>query len=154
MATHSSTFAWKFPWTEEPAVQVGGSPWGREELDTTKWLHFHFLTLEKEMATHSSVLAWRIPRTGEPGGLPSMGPHRVGHHWSDLAAAAATMYRTLVTPALYLMYFYSRVAILILDSCNNYIFLSQNAIYPLVFCTWILNRFWKKKSWRSNIYSL
>ena len=47
---------------------------------------FHFHALEKEMATHSSVLAWRIPRTGEPGGLPS---HRVGHDWSDLAAAAA-----------------------------------------------------------------
>ena len=41
------------------------------------------------MATHSSVLAWRIPGTGEPGGLPSMGSHRVGHYWSDLAAAAA-----------------------------------------------------------------
>ena len=38
------------------------------------------------MATHSSVLAWRIPGTGEPGGLPSMGSHRVGHDWSDLAA--------------------------------------------------------------------
>ena len=45
--------------------------------------------LEKEMATHSSVLAWRIPGTGEPHGLPSMGSHRVGHDWSDLAAAAA-----------------------------------------------------------------
>ena len=41
------------------------------------------------MATHSSVLAWRIPGMGEPGGLPSMGSHRVGHEWSDLAAAAA-----------------------------------------------------------------
>ena len=50
---------------------------------------FHFHTLEKEMATYSSVLAWRIPGTGEPGGLPSMGSHRVGHDWSDLAAAAA-----------------------------------------------------------------
>ena len=50
---------------------------------------FHFYALEKEMATHSSVLAWRIPRMGEPGGLPSMGSHRVGHDWSDLAAAAA-----------------------------------------------------------------
>ena len=39
------------------------------------------------MATHSSVLALRIPGTGEPGGLPSMGSHRVGHNWSDLAAA-------------------------------------------------------------------
>ena len=49
---------------------------------------FHFHALEKEMATHSSVLAWRIPGTGEPGGLRSMGLHRVGHGWSDAAAAA------------------------------------------------------------------
>ena len=41
------------------------------------------------MAIHSSVLAWRIPGMQEPGGLPSMGSHRVGHDWSDLAAAAA-----------------------------------------------------------------
>ena len=40
------------------------------------------------MATHSSVLAWRIPGTVEPGALPSLGSHRVGHDWSDLAAAA------------------------------------------------------------------
>ena len=52
-------------------------------------LTFHFPALEKEMATHSSVLAWRIPGTGEPDGLPSKGSHRVGHDWSDLAAAAA-----------------------------------------------------------------
>ena len=49
--------------------------------------------LEKEMATHSSILAWRIPGMGEPGGLPSMGSHRVGHDWSDLAAAAADNFR-------------------------------------------------------------
>ena len=49
---------------------------------------FHFHALERKMATHSSVLAWRIPGTGEPGGLLSMGSHRVGHDWSDLAAAA------------------------------------------------------------------
>ena len=50
---------------------------------------FHLHALEKEMAIHSSFLAWRIPGTGEPGGLPSMGSYRVGHNWSDLAAAAA-----------------------------------------------------------------
>ena len=50
---------------------------------------FHFHALKKEMATHSNALAWRIPGTGEPGGLPSMGSHRVGHNWHDLAAAAA-----------------------------------------------------------------
>ena len=54
--------------------------------DFTFTSHFH--ALEKEMATHSSILAWRIPGTGEPGGLLSMGSHRVGHDWSDLAAAA------------------------------------------------------------------
>ena len=50
---------------------------------------FHFHVLEKEMATYSSVLAWRIPGTGEPGALLSLGSHRVGYDWSDLAAAAA-----------------------------------------------------------------
>ena len=34
-------------------------------------------------------MEYRIPGTAEPGGLPSMGLHRVGHDWSDLAAAAA-----------------------------------------------------------------
>ena len=53
----------------------------------TERLHFH--ALEKEMATHSSVLAWRIPGMGEPSGLLSMGSHKVGHNWSDLAAAPA-----------------------------------------------------------------
>ena len=68
-------------------------PWGCKESDMTERLHFdlfHFHALGKETATHSSVLAWRIPGTGEPVGLPSMGSHRVGHDWSDLAAAAGT----------------------------------------------------------------
>ena len=52
-------------------------------------LFFHFHALEKAMATHSSVLAWRIPGKGKPVGLLSMGSQRVGHDWSDLAAAAA-----------------------------------------------------------------
>ena len=52
----------------------------------------HFHALEKDMATHSSVLAWRIPGTGEPGGLMSMGSHRVGHDWSNLAAVAAAVF--------------------------------------------------------------
>ena len=51
------------------------------------------------MATHSSVLAWRIPETEEPGGLPSMGLHRVGHDWSDLAAAADWCFAKVDTAA-------------------------------------------------------
>ena len=69
---------------------VHGVPEGQTQLsDFTFTFHFH--ALEKEMATHSSVLAWRIPGTGEPGGLLSIGSHRVGHDWSDLAAVAAAM---------------------------------------------------------------
>ena len=84
MAPHSSTLAWKIPWTEEPGrLQSMGSWKVRHDFTFT----FHFHALEKEMATHSSVLAWRIQGMGEPGGLPSMVSHRVGHNWSDLAAA-------------------------------------------------------------------
>ena len=70
---------------------VGCNPWVAKSLTQLRdfTFTFHFHALEKEMATHSSVLAWRIQGTGEPGGLPSMGSHRVGHDWSDLAAAAA-----------------------------------------------------------------
>ena len=75
---------------------VGCSPWGRVAKSRTRLsdltFTFRFHALEKEMATHSSVLAWRIPGVGEPGGLLSMGSHRVGHDWSDLAAAAASQY--------------------------------------------------------------
>ena len=39
MAPHSSTLAWKIPWTEEPG---GCRPWDREESDMTERLHFHF----------------------------------------------------------------------------------------------------------------
>ena len=65
---------------------VHGVTEGRTRLrDFTFTFHSH--ALEKEMATYSSVLAWRIPGTGEPGGLSSLGSHRVGHDWSDLAAS-------------------------------------------------------------------
>ena len=85
MAPHSSTLAWKIPWTEEAGrLQSGVAKSWTRLSDFTFTFHFH--ALEKEMATHSSVLAWRIPGTGEPGGLPSLGSHRVGHDWSDLAA--------------------------------------------------------------------
>ena len=62
---------------------------------------FPFHALEKEMAPHSSVLAWRIPGTGEPGGLPSMGSHRVGHDWSDLAVAVVAMSDMQMIPLLW-----------------------------------------------------
>ena len=75
MAPHSSTLAWKIPWTEEPGrlQSMGSLTVGLSDFTFT----FHFHALEKEMATHSSVLASRIPGMREPAGLPSMGSHRV-----------------------------------------------------------------------------
>ena len=80
MAPHSSTLAWKIPWTEEPSrlQSMGSRRVGHERLsDFTFTFHFH--AVEKEMATHSSTLAWRIPGARELGGLLSLGSHRVGH---------------------------------------------------------------------------
>ena len=56
MAPHSSTLAWKIPWTR----LLHGVAESRTRLsDFTFTFHFH--ALEKDMATHSSILAWRIP---------------------------------------------------------------------------------------------
>ena len=90
MAPHSSTLAWKIPWTEEPGrlQSLGSLRVGHNWATSLSLFTFHFHALEKEMATHSTVLAWRIPGMVEPGGLPSMGSHRVRHDWRDLAAAA------------------------------------------------------------------
>ena len=57
---------------------------------------FHFHALEKEMETHFSILAWRIPGTRETGGLLPTGSNRVGHDWSDLAAAIAMLNRKVI----------------------------------------------------------
>ena len=85
MAPHSSTLAWRIHESWLAAVHgVAKSRTGLSDFTFT----FYFHALEKEMATHSSVPAWRIPGTGKPGVLPSVGSHRVGHNWSDLAAAA------------------------------------------------------------------
>ena len=69
----------------EAAVHAKGQTWLSDFTFT-----FLFHVLEKEMATHSSVLSWKIPGIGKPGGLRSMGSHRVGHDWSDLAAVKCT----------------------------------------------------------------
>ena len=98
MAPHSSTLTQKIAWAEELGrlQSIGslrvGYDWVTSFSVFTFTLTFHFLALEKEMAAHSSVLAWRIPRSVKPGGLPSVGSHRVGHNWSDLAAVAAGFY--------------------------------------------------------------
>ena len=87
MAPHSSTLAWKIPWTEEPGrLQSMGSL--RVRHDWATWLSL-FTLMHWRRKWQPTPVFWRIPGTGELGGLPSVGSHRVGHDWSDLAAAAA-----------------------------------------------------------------
>ena len=84
MAPHSSTLARKIPWMEDPR----GLKWGHEESDMTERLHFHFsLSCIGGNGNPLQCSCLENLRDGEPGGLPSMGPHRVGHDGSDLAAA-------------------------------------------------------------------
>ena len=90
---------WRRRWQPTPVLLPGKSHdgrawWAAVHGVSKSWTRlsdftftFHFHAWEKELATHFSVLAWRIPGTREPGGLPSMAMHRVGHDWSDLAAA-------------------------------------------------------------------
>ena len=45
MATHSSTLAWKIPWTEEPG---GLQSMGSQESDTTEQLNQHHQVLSTQ----------------------------------------------------------------------------------------------------------
>ena len=83
MATHSSTLAWRIPWTEEPGRLQSMGLWRVGNDRETSLSLFTFMHWRSKWH-RTPALAWRIPGTGEPGALPSMGSHRVGHDWSDL----------------------------------------------------------------------
>ena len=89
MAPHSSTFAWKIPWTEEPGrLQSMGSLRVGHDWATSLSL-FTFTHWRRKWQPTPVFLPGESQGRGEPGGLLSMGSHRVGHDWSDLAAVAA-----------------------------------------------------------------
>ena len=79
---------------------VGCSPWGRWGSDTTQRLHFHFSLscIGEGNGNPLQCSCLENPRDGKPGGLPSMGSHRVGHDWSDLAAAQHWSKANLIEP--------------------------------------------------------
>ena len=88
MAPHSSTL---LPGKSHGQRSlVGCSPWGREESDMTERLHLHFSLscIGEGNGNPLQCSCLENPRDREPGGLPSMGSHRVGHDWRDLAAAS------------------------------------------------------------------
>ena len=94
---------WRRKWQPTPVFLPGESQgwqslvgcclWGRTELDTTEIQQQQ--QQQQQLAgisTHPVKVqgSWRIPGTEEPSGMLSMGSHRVGHDWSDLATAAAS----------------------------------------------------------------
>ena len=100
MAPHSSTLAWKIPWTEEPGrLQSMGSLRVRHDWMTSLWL-FTFMHWRRQWQPTPVFLPGESQGQGEPGGLPSMGLHRVGHDWSDLAAAYIHMYIHILEKAM------------------------------------------------------
>ena len=109
--------------------------WSSQDLQcwTNKLLQLYNFSSEKAMAPHSSVLAWRVPGTGEPGGLLSMGLHRVGHDWSNLAAAyiifiafSIMIYYRVLNPVLYIQQYLLFIHLIY----NSLHLLVQNFQYP------------------------
>ena len=89
MVPHSSTLAWKIPWTEEPG--------GLQSMGLRRVGHYWVTSLSLFTLMHWRR-KWQPTPVFLPGesqgqkslvGCPSLGSHRVGHDWSDLAAAAA-----------------------------------------------------------------
>ena len=78
MAPHSSSLAWKIPWTEEPGRLQS---MGLLRVGKTEQLHFHFSLPRIGEGNGNPLQCSCLEKPGaeEPGGLPSMGLHRVGH---------------------------------------------------------------------------
>ena len=89
MAPHSSTLAWKIPWTEEPGrLQSMGSLRVRQDWATSLSL-FTFMHWRRKWQPTPVFLPGESQGPGSLVGCQmSMGSHRVGHDWSDLATCS------------------------------------------------------------------
>ena len=86
MAPHSSTLAWKIPWTEEPVrLQSMGSLRVGHDWATSLSL-FTFMHRRRKWQPTPVFLPGESRGRGKPGRLSSLGSHRVGHDWNELAA--------------------------------------------------------------------
>ena len=132
-----------------PSSGIGGqlSFWLFEELPDFYKVTTHFtfplaMYMEKEMATHSSVLAWKIPWMEKPGRLQSTGSHRVGHDWSDLAAAAAVYKDPNFSPsstALIIVHLLDSSHVKLVPQCGTgYCFLITTDVKHLFMCLLVI----------------
>ena len=98
VAPHSSTLAWKIPWTEEPG-RLQSMGWLRVGHDwVTSLSFFTFMNWRREWQPIPVLLPGESEGQGSLAGCHLMGLHRVGHDWSDLAAAAARRKKKNILP--------------------------------------------------------
>ena len=91
MAPHSSTLAWKTPWTEEPSRlrSMGSLRVGHDSA--TSLSLFTFMHWRRKWQPTPVFLSGESQGRGVPGGLPSMESYGVGHDWINLAAAGLSL---------------------------------------------------------------
>ena len=87
MATHSSTLAWKIPWTEEPGGLQSMGSLGVGHAWATSLSLFTFMHWRRKWQPTPVFLPGESQGRGSLVGC-RLGSHRVGHDWSDAAAAA------------------------------------------------------------------
>ena len=94
MAPHSCTLAWKTPGRRS---LEGCSPWGRWGSDTTERLQFHFSLSCIGKGNGNPLQSSCLENSQGRGSLVGfrLWGRRVGHYWSDLAAAAAKQHLAL-----------------------------------------------------------
>ena len=88
MAIHSSILAWRIPWMEEPGRLQSLGCWVRHNWETSLSL-FTFMHWKRKWQPTPVFLPGESQGWGSLVGCQSMGSHRGGHDWSDLAATAS-----------------------------------------------------------------
>ena len=89
----------------------GCSPWGPWGSDMTERLHFLFSLscIRERHGIPRQCSCLENPRDRGAGELPSLGLHRVGHDWSDLAVDLATMCNYCLYKELFLIFIHFTV---------------------------------------------
>ena len=103
MAHHSSTLAWKIPWTEEPG---GLQSMGSLESDMTEKLHFHFsLSCTGEGSGNPlQCSCLENPRDGEAWWAAVYGVAQSRTRLKRLSSSSRIIPRTIIFKILYLIF--------------------------------------------------
>ena len=133
MAPHSSTLAWRIPWTEEPGgLQSMGSLRVGHDWETSLSL-FTFMHWRRKWQPTPVFLPGESQGRWSLMGCPSMGSHRVGHDWSDLTAAAAAAAASCFSSyPLCMKYCYLPFSTLLSTDCALNIANPSHSVYHLV----------------------